>query len=291
MISFFHLAKPGLVLGNLIALVGGFALGIRESGLPSPFFLLLSSMIGLSLVMASGCVFNNIIERKPDALMERTKNRPLVTGAITPRAAAMFGLILGISGFSILIFFTNIFAVAAAAVGFFFYVFMYSFWSKRRSAWGTVVGAISGATPPVVGFAAASNSLSPFSFLLFSALFFWQLPHFYAIGIRRLDDYRRAGVPILPVKYGLAATRAVMLCCIIAFGTVASFLAVLTGLGAGFLAIMIGISLVWAICCVIGFDPEDAAGSAIWARRMFLVSLLVLMAFFGSMTIFSVVLK
>src|SRR5690348_2228318 len=156
-------------------------------------------LAGLAFVMASGCVFNNYIDRDIDAAMGRTKDRALVVGRISKRAAFVYGTMLGAAGFGLLVFFTNMLTVAVAGTGFFFYVFMYSLWSKRRTVHSTIIGSVAGATPPIVGYAATSGRLDLAAALLFLTLVLWQMPHFYAIGIRRFGEYAAAGIPILPV--------------------------------------------------------------------------------------------
>ncbi len=154
--DYYSLTKSGLVFGNLIPLIAGFALGSRGAasstggGFSFNWPLFSITAFGLSLVMASGCVFNNYLEREVDgALVARSASEP---SRIAPRAALAFGTVLGALGFLALALFTNALAVAAALVGFFFYVFMYTAWFKRRSVWGTALGAVAGATPPVVGY-------------------------------------------------------------------------------------------------------------------------------------------
>ena len=281
--DFFQLTKPGLVLGNLIPVIAGFVLGSREVG--SFVICHLSFVIlGLAFVMASGCVFNNIIERDTDSRMTRTKERALVTGKISPRNAFIFGTVLAALGFAILDIFTNPATVAVALIGFFFYVALYSAWFKRHSVWGTLVGAVAGATPPVIGYlAAGGSSWSLVSGLLF-LMIFWQLAHFYAIGIRRRDDYAAAGIPILPVQRGAQITQLIMLFCIAAFMFFSVLIAYL-GYASGMYAVIAMIlSLAWIVLCLSGMISNVGSETA-WARRMFLFSLVVLMVLFGAMVL------
>ena len=139
--------------------------------------------------------------------MERTKDRALAAGRISGRAAIVYGTILGFVGFAVLVLHTNLLTAAIAAVGFFFYVFMYSLWFKRRSICGTVVGSIAGAVPPLVGYCAASNRFDAAAILLFFILAIWQMPHFFAIAIYRFNDYAAASIPVFPVKKEIQKTK------------------------------------------------------------------------------------
>jgi protoheme IX farnesyltransferase len=284
--GFYSLTKSGLVFGNLIPLIAGFALGSHAAGAGFNWPLFFITALGLALVMAAGCVFNNYLERGVDGAMERTKNRVLVTGRIAPRAALAFGTALGAAGFLALVLFTNAFAVGAALVGFFFYVFMYTAWFKRRSVWGALVGAVAGATPPVVGYAAASGRIDGAAALLFVILFLWQMPHFYAIAIRRREDYAAAKIPVLPVKRGIHATKIQMLLYVIAFTLAAPLLAVFGyvggSAGVAYFAIAPVLGLTWIALCIKGFWEKD---EKIWAKRMFLLSLVVMVVLFATMTI------
>jgi len=285
--SYYELTKSGLVFGNIITVIGGFALASSVAGEPINFLLLIAAVLGICLVMASGCVFNNYIDWDIDAKMSRTRERVLVTGRISGRAALIFGTALGALGFLILIVFTNIVATGAALVGLFFYVVMYSLWWKRRSPFGTVIGSISGATPPVVGYAAANGRIDMAAIILFLILVVWQMPHFFAIAIRRADDYAAAGVPVLPVKRGIRATKVQMLLYIIAFIIIASHLTIFGYAGYTYLTFTLVLGLVWLGLCISGFwvPNTDAAANSRWARIMFFCSLIVLMVLFITITI------
>ncbi len=274
--KYYELTKPGLVYGNAIAVIAGFALASR--GLPAQagnfnFTLFLQTLAGISLVMASGCVFNNYIDRDIDALMERTKDRALVIGAVSGRGTIVFGTCLGVVGFLALAVWTNLLTVIVALTGFFFYVLLYTILWKRRSVYGTVIGSAAGAVPPVVGYVAVSNSFDAGAAILFSILALWQMPHFYAIAIRRLDDYRAAKIPVLPVVRGVRLTKVAILFYIIAFIIAAAMLAVLGYAGKMYLAVVLTIGVIWLALAIRGFWIADDQR---WARGIFLTSLIVL---------------
>jgi len=270
--EYYALAKPGLVLGNLLTVVAGFALGAQGH---IDLMLLTVTALGISLVMASGCVFNNFIDRDIDRAMERTKRREIVTGKTSLHAALAYGTLLGLLGFSILGIYTNPFATGAALFGFIFYVIIYSMWGKRRTVYGTAIGSLAGAVPPVVGYCAASGRFDLGAILLFVILALWQMPHFFAIGIYRLDDYKAAAIPILPVKRGIRTTKIAMLIYIILFGYAALSLSAFGYTGTAYFIVAVILCLMWLGLWTKGFRLDEVASKR-WARKMFFFSLIVL---------------
>lgn len=286
--NYYELMKPGLVYGNLITTIAGFLLASAVYHIPLNWTLLALTAAGLFFVMASGCVFNNYIDRDIDIKMARTKDRALVTGKISGRAALVFGVILAALGFGLLFVYTNMLALFAAFVGFFFYVFMYSLWWKRRSPAGTFVGAIAGATPPVVGYAAAYGRFDLAAGLLFVVLVIWQMPHFYAIAIRRFGDYMAAGVPVLPVKRGIPATKKQMLAYVVLFVLMAPLLTLFGFVGYIYLAVVLVLGFIWLVFAVKGMRSAGPGDDVRWARGMFLWSLTVMTLTFITLALASV---
>ena len=267
--TYYMLTKPGIIMGNIITTASGFALASK--GLID-FQLFLVTLIGLGLVIASAGVFNNCIDRNMDAKMERTKNRAIPSGQISLRNAIAFAGVLGVIGISILSY-TNLITVVVALTGFFVYLVLYAF-IKYHSFYGTLVGSIAGAVPPVVGYCAVSNRLDTAALLLFLIMVLWQMPHFFSIAIYRLDDYAAASIPVLPIEKGIYATKVQMLLYIIVFMLTALLL---TAAGyTGYLyAITAGVlSLCWMGLCLKGFTVEN---DKYWARKMFVCSLVVIM--------------
>lgn len=269
--SYYHLTKPGIVYGNALPAIGGFLLASRGHVSPRLF---VGMLIGISLVIASACVINNYIDRGIDAKMKRTKKRALVTGEIHGRRALVFASVLGGLGVLSLLL-TNVLSLLIALVGFVVYVIIYGI-AKRRSPIGTVVGSISGAVPPVVGYCAASNRLDLGALLLFLIMVCWQMPHFYAIAIYRLKEYQAAGIPVLPAKKSIRHTTVQIVLYICAY-LIATLLLSLSGYtGITYLVVMLPLSLVWLWRGVQGFTAPDVDH---WARRMFGFSLIVLLGF------------
>jgi protoheme IX farnesyltransferase len=256
-------------MGNLITTVSGFALASRGH---IDFALFAATLVGLGSVIASACVFNNYIDRITDQKMARTRNRALVKGLISPQSALIFATLLGVFGLGFLAFYTNPIAVITAAIGFFIYVALYSFW-KYHTSYATLVGSVAGAIPPVVGYCAVSHRFDMGAALLFMILVFWQMPHFFSIAMFRLKDYSAASIPVLPVMRGAHVTKVHMLLYIIAF-MIATLMLILFGYtGYTYLVAAIVLGSCWIYLCVKGFSSDNDPA---WARRMFRLSLVII---------------
>jgi protoheme IX farnesyltransferase len=170
---------------------------LAEQGWPS-WGLVAITLIGGTLAAGGANAINMVIDRDIDALMDRTKTRPLVTGLIQPRDAMIFALALEAVAFAILWAGANLLAACLALSATLFYVFVYSLWLKRTSRQNIVIGGAAGAVPVLVGWAAVQNSLAWEPFILFTAIFLWTPPHFWALAIRHADEYKAAGVPMMP---------------------------------------------------------------------------------------------
>ncbi len=228
----------------------------------------------MTLVIASGCVFNNYIDRDIDQLMERTKNRVLVKGLMSLKVALLYGTILGISGFLILYWQTNLLTLSIAFVGWFIYVVIYSIGWKRKSTLGTTLGGIAGAVPPVVGYCAVTQRFDLGAILLFLILFFWQMPHFYAISIYRVKDFTRAKIPILPLIKNIRYTKISMLIYIVAFTITAALPSFFGYAGWVYLFTAAALGLAWLGIGLYDFNTQNDKA---WARKMFSFSIINIM--------------
>jgi protoheme IX farnesyltransferase len=190
-----EMTKPGITLMVTLTAGLGFLLGERGS---FPFLLLVHALLGTALVSAGASVLNHVLERDADALMQRTANRPLPMGRLDPDLALLFGVILAVAGLADLALAVNLLTALLGAAALAGYVFVYTP-LKRISSFATVIGAIPGAIPPMMGWAAVRNELDLAAWVLFGILFFWQLPHFLAIAWLCREDYARGGFPMLPV--------------------------------------------------------------------------------------------
>jgi protoheme IX farnesyltransferase len=189
------LTKPRLNLLVVATTAAGCYLG---AGAGLDVTLLFHVVCGTALVAGGSAAFNQIAERHVDALMERTKHRPVAEGRLSVRDALVFAAVLSIAGLAWLALASNLLATAVAAATLVTYVWVYTP-LKRRTSFSTVIGAIPGALPPMIGWAAATDTLSREAWILFAIVFFWQMPHFLAIAWLFRDDYGRAGFPMLPV--------------------------------------------------------------------------------------------
>lgn len=271
--KFIYLTKPGIIFGNFVSVLGGFFLASQGN---IDWWLLVVTVVGTSLVVASGCVVNNIIDQDIDIKMERTRNRALVKGAISPTAAYIYAAVLGILGFGLLYFYTNLLAVVFAAIGFFVYVVLYSLYLKRHSIHQTIVGSISGACPPVIGYVAVANQFDIGALILFILFCIWQMPHSFGIAIYRLDDYISARIPVLPAKKGVKVTKLQSISFVAAFAFTGSLLFILGYTGWIYLVVFIALSAYWLF---LAFKGLRAIDDRLWARNFFLFSVITITIF------------
>lgn len=267
--NYYRIVKPGIIYANVLTAVAGFLLGAKGHLYPGLFFAML---FGTSFIIASACVFNNVIDLNIDAKMERTKNRPLVTNAILVRQALVYASLLLLLGISILTF-TNLLTVLIGLIGFVDYVFFYTY-SKRKTSLATLIGSISGATPIVAGYTTVTNHFDIGALLLFLILTFWQMPHFYAIAIYRLKDYQAANIPVLPAVKGMLTTKIQMVLYGLAFLIAASLLTFLGFTGYLYLIGMLLTGTIWLGMSLRGFWLKD---STKWARGVFFFSLVTIL--------------
>jgi protoheme IX farnesyltransferase len=267
--AYYTLTKPGIIYGNLFVAVGAFFLAGGAHNiliLPVMFF-------GLGFIIASAGVLNNYFDRDIDIKMERTKERPSVTGEISSAAMVAYGISLGVTGTALLYFFTNLTAAMAALFGWFLYLVFYTLLSKRTSYWGTFIGGFSGAMPPVVGYTAFTGNLDVVAVVLFLMLFFWQMPHAYAITLFRLSDYRAAQIPVLPIAHGVQRTKIEILIYALLFVLTAPTLYLLENTGIWYLSATTFVSLYWLYVIKKSWKQADPA---IFGKGVFLTSLIVL---------------
>lgn len=269
MINYYLITKPGIILGNLFTVAAGFMLASR--GAPD-FALFLATLLGLGFIIASACVFNNYIDRQLDSKMERTKQRALASGVVSGKRAIEFAIILAILGNTILFIYTNVLTVAVAATGFLVYVILYSMW-KSKTIYGTAIGSIAGAVPPVVGYCAVSNHFDLGAIILFAMLVLWQMPHFFAIALYHFRDYSKADIPLLPIKKGILRTKIHMALYIMGFIFVACLLTYFKYTGFLYFAATLILGFAWLLLALIGFKRSD---NEKWGRDMFRLSLVLI---------------
>ena len=263
------LIKTGIIKSNSLAMFAGLSLAIHINNLNflDAIPIIIIALIGTSLVVGGSGAINNFYDKDIDSVMERTLDRPTVDGTINPKFALWLGIFLIIIGITLLYSISSLSALMGF-LGFFFYVFPYTIWTKRKTIYNTEVGSISGAIPPLIGWSAISPEIfHPVAIGLFILLFLWQPPHFYAIAIRRLKDYQAAGVPMLPVIKGIQRTKVQTIVYIVLLLFVSflffSFSKVIT-------FTMLGLTLFWLLLGILGFKKKEDQK---WATIMFIYSI------------------
>lgn len=271
--KYYSLTKPGVLYGNALTAAAGF-------GLASSYFgrfdgwLFISSFFGTSLVIASACALNNLLDQDIDSKMARTKQRVSVTQGVSNAAMAVFSAVLGLVGFGLLIWQTNWLVVLIGAVGYIVYVVLYGMLSKRLSIHGTLVGSISGAAPILAGYCAVSGQIDTAAILAFSAVFLWQMPEFYSISIFRRSEYKSAGVPVMAVVKGIKNTKIQIFIYVLAFIIVSLLFTAFGITGYTYFIVMALLSVYWL---KLGLDGLQRVDNEAWARQMFRFSLIMIL--------------
>lgn len=275
--------KIGIVNSNLITTFTGLwlALHFTGKGFLSNLHTVFFALVGSALVIAGSCALNNFIDRDIDHLMERTKDRPTVSGSVEPKRVLWFGILLVAIG-TLNLLMTTITAAIIGLVGVVTYVFLYTMWSKRSNTLNTVIGSVSGAVPPVIGWTAVDDAFHIVPIILFLLMFLWQPPHFLALAMKRCEEYRAAGIPMLPVVYGFAMTKRQIIIWIVALLPLPFYL---FSLGVPFLVIATLLNVGWLALGLAGFKMKDDIK---WAKWMFIYSLNYLTILFVTMVIVTI---
>jgi heme o synthase len=282
--DFLALIKIGIINSNIITAFTGMWLAIYYNNLE--FFNYIDhvflGLIGTFLVIAGSASLNNYIDRDIDLVMNRTRKRPTVTGRFSPTFALTIGLAFVTIG-SLFLFATSITAGLIGVFGAFAYVVPYTIWTKRRYTINTVVGSFSGAVPPLIGWAVIDSNLHVTAWVLFLIMFLWQPPHFLALAMRKVEDYRKAGIPMLPVVYGNAITKRQTMIWIFCLLPLPFYMA---DLGLLFVALATGLNVGWLIVGAYYYRKNDDMK---WATKMFIYSLNYLTILFVAMIIFTLI--
>ena len=276
--SYVALTKPRIIELLLVTTVP--TMIVAQRGLP-PIWLMGAVVLGGALAAGGANALNMIIDRDIDSVMQRTQGRPLVTGAVTTRAALVFALTLEVAAFVWLWLIVNLLSAVLAVSATLFYVFVYSLWLKRRSERNIVIGGAAGAVPVLVGWAAVEGRLGWAPLLLFAVIFYWTPPHFWALAVRYRDDYAQVGVPMLPAVRSVRTTAlriiaytVVLWATSIAFGFVAD-------LGVLYLATALGTGVVF----VLGAVRLLRRGTPQVAMGLFNWSITYIVLLFGAMAV------
>ena len=206
--SFLELCKPKIVLLLTVTALVGMLLSINFY---SNIFAGLYSLLGFALLAASSASLNQIFDRETDKNMKRTRGRPLAKGNITLTSALIFTSILMFLGSSLMLYYSNILTFVITTFGFVFYSLIYTIYLKWNTPQNIVIGGLSGALPPLIGWTAVTNEISLLPLILVLVIFLWTPPHFWPLAIDRMDEYKKEGVPMMPIAKGVSRTKKEML--------------------------------------------------------------------------------
>ncbi len=276
-----NLLKGKVLLANVLPVFTAYWLALYFSGarFMDHLGLFLLTMAGSTLVISGALMLNNWYESDLDMKMDRTQKRPTVTGAFPLRAVLWGGIATTIIGLSIMMF-TTFEATIYSFLGWFFYVVLYTFWTKRRYTLNTIIGSISGAFTPLIGWAVITPVDHIVPIALFYLLLIWQVPHTFAIAIKRLEDYTRAGVPMLPVVSGVDLTIRQIIIYVIALLPFPFILA--DPMGWGFSTFALALTILWIILAAMG---PKAGNKKVWAQMNLRYSIIYLFLILFSMVL------
>ncbi|MFC4597064.1 heme o synthase [Cohnella hongkongensis] len=268
------LTKPRIIRLNLIAAFGGYWVASKWD---PDIWILIWMLLGSTLTMASSCVINNYWDRDLDLKMERTRDRALPQKRLSPGFVLAYGIALGLAGLAVLFLLVNPLTGWLGLLGMFVYIVIYTMWLKRSSTWSTSVGGISGAMPPVIGYCAVTDRVDEGAWILFALLFLWQPAHFWSLAIRRMEEYKAAGFPLLPVVKGVTRTKWQMLPYILLLIPASILMYSYGYVGIYFLVLSVGIAAVWFVHALGGLRAKDDEK---WAKMDFMISINYLMVMF-----------
>ena len=202
--DYYEMCKPRVVMLMILTSMVGMFLAVPGM---VPLHILVLGNLGIALVAASGAVVNHLIDHKVDLLMKRTHNRPIPQGRVDLRQAAVFAAVIGIMGMAILLYWVNPMCAWLTLASFVGYAFIYTGYLKRATPQNIVIGGLSGAMPPLLGWSAVTGTIEPGALILVLIIFAWTPPHFWALAIHRKDEYAKTGIPMLPVTHGEHHTK------------------------------------------------------------------------------------
>ena len=276
--AYVALTKPRIIELLLVTTLPTMVVAARR--VPS-VWLMLATLVGGALAAGGANAINMFVDRDIDALMKRTSKRPLVTGALTPRAALTFAIGLEVLAFVELTVLVNLLSAVLAVSATLFYVFVYTLWLKRTSSQNIVIGGAAGAVPVLVGWAAVTNSLGWAPIVLFAIIFVWTPPHFWALAIKYRDDYAAADVPMLPAVASFATTARRIIEYTVALWFVSVLFAAVGDMGLIYLAASVVLGAVFLVFAVqLRRDATPAR-----AMRLFTYSISYVTLLFSAMAL------
>lgn len=202
--DYYEMCKPRVVMLMILTSMVGMFLAVPGM---VPLDILILGNLGIALVAASGAAVNHLIDRKVDAVMRRTHNRPMPQGRVEPIQAAVFAGLIGVAGMAIMLIWVNQLSAWLTLASFVGYAFIYTGYLKRATPQNIVIGGLSGAMPPLLGWSAVTGTIEPGALILVLIIFAWTPPHFWALAIHRKEEYAKTGIPMLPVTHGEHLTK------------------------------------------------------------------------------------
>lgn len=280
-----QIIKTGLVQGNLLPAFAGswLAIVLANHSFLSSIPQILMMLVGSTLIMGGACALNNYYDQDIDSIMPSKQQRPTVNERISERNLLILSFGMMLIG-EALLFALNIPSGVIGLIGIVGYVSFYSIWSKRHTVWNTVIGSFPGAVPPLIGWTAIEGNLSLVAVALFLVVFCWQPVHFYALAIKRKDEYSLANIPMLPSVKGFSRTRVSMFIWLV-FLLPLPFL--LSTLGTTFIVIATLLNLGWVYMWLTSFKKD--LDQTKWATKMFVYSLNYLVVFFVLVVVVSLI--
>lgn len=271
--SYLEIVKPGIIIGNLVPFTGSFLLSSKGT---VNFFLFFGSLLAISLIIASNCVLNNIIDSDIDREMKRTCNRVLPKNRMSLGSAYYYSLLLGVLGFIYLYFLVDIISVCFCLFATFIYIIIYTKYMKRNSIYAPLVGSLSGSMPALIGYYSVNHTLDLCAVVLFLIFSIWQIPHSYSIYIYRIEEYKCANIPVISLIQGILITKHLIVLSIIVFMYLTIIFYFLGYTGEKYLFICLISELFWLFFAVYGYKVVN---NKKWAKFLFILSIVVIFVF------------
>jgi protoheme IX farnesyltransferase len=277
--DYFDLCKPKVVALLLLTAIIGFVLACPPYEIDMP--LLLAAITGIGLGSAAGAVINQVVERESDAKMARTENRPLPQGRVSQQNAFIFALLLAAGSVFVLTVWVNVLTAVLTFASMIGYAVIYTMYLKKATPQNIVIGGLAGATPPLLGWTAVTNSIDPEGLLLVLIIYTWTPPHFWALAIHRRDDYAKVNLPMLPVTHGIEFTKYSILgyTILMIMVTLLPYLAFMRGWIYLLAAVLLGGYFLYKVLLLMFSSRENAA------IRTFVYSINYLMLLFIAMVV------
>jgi heme o synthase len=271
--DYYEMCKPRVVMLMILTAMVGMFLAVPGM---VPLDVLILGNIGIALVAGSGAVVNHLIDYRVDSLMKRTHNRPIPQGRVDPKQAAIFAAAIGVAGMLILLVWVNALSAWLTLASFVGYAFIYTGYLKRATPQNIVIGGLSGAMPPLLGWSAVTGTIEPGALILVLIIFAWTPPHFWALAIHRKEEYAKTGIPMLPVTHGEHITKIhiILYTIIMILITLLPYLTGMSGPIYLLAAIVLGLGFLWWSLMLM-FQPKPST-----AMDTFQYSIVYLMVLF-----------